>query len=89
MPTNIRLKTGDLKGTLDWFFDEGRIQEIQNISFAQWADGIPSISDFDAYFQSIGLGPFESDVINAIENEGITFKEAIRRIRARSSRVTK
>lgn len=80
LPTNIRLKTSDLKGTLDWFDGEYRINEIKNKTFARWADGIPSITSFDAFFRSIGFGPLESDVINAIENEGITFKEAIRRI---------
>ena len=59
-------------------------QSLLNITDEEnWVDGAPSIDEFDAVWNTPPDTENAGDLIKCVREEGISFEEAIRRIRTK------
>lgn len=84
---NLLLQPDNYTGFLEWRngSEEKSILNITEID-EKWISGVPTPGEFDAVWKDTTAILTEHDVMAAIQTEGISLKEAIRRIRKKSGK---
>ncbi|PCI39897.1 MAG: hypothetical protein COB46_07910 [Rhodospirillaceae bacterium] len=82
LKANLILHKGNIKSHLKWR-DGSEAKSILNITenHQVWIENLPSIQEFDAVWNNLKTTPTLDDVNTSIQSEGISFEEAIKRIR--------
>ncbi|PCI39241.1 MAG: hypothetical protein COB46_09425 [Rhodospirillaceae bacterium] len=82
LTANLILHKGNIKSHLNW---RDGVEEKSILDIAEdnqtWIKNVPSIQEFDAVWNNAKTTLSLDDINTAIQNEGITFEEAIKRIR--------
>ena len=82
LTANLILHKGNIKSHLKWR-DSAEEKSILDITedHQTWIEDVPSIHEFEAVWNNAETAPSLDDVNTAIQSEGISFEEAIKRIR--------
>ena len=82
LTANLILHKGNIKSHLKWRdgTEEKSILDITE-DHKIWIEDVPSIQEFEAVWDNLKTTPSLDDVNTAIQSEGISFEEAIKRIR--------